>query len=476
MRRRAAGQPQLAAEVAVAFQQRDAVAVASGLDGGGDAGRAAADHEHVAAGRARNGTRQRPLPAGARVDDARDRRARVVVADAALVAADAVQDLVGPAGDGLRDQVGVGDHRPRHADHVGLPVGQQPLGVVEIDHAGGGDHRHAGQRGADGAGRLGDRVALDRRRRHDADRAHQRRGVAEREVDEVDQAVAAEAARDPRAGRRAERAGRALRRRPGGRRRRPGRRLPPDGGEHVARESQAVLQVVLVVTEVRHRREELRAEIAVRHRHLEAVDAALAGLCGAVGEGGEQVGDVAPREGAGLDVEPRGRHGGRGDGGGPRRRRDALPSTVEQLQEQARAVRPERVADAAVDRDHGGVEAGDRVRRQETGLVHAGGLDEDRRRAAAGARLLVGQEVVGGHAVVDEVVWCDVETIRLRSVAGPSRIGESSVGYRSLIAPGARRPARRRRPSRRACRRSAGSPERRCRPGTAASAARRGRA
>ena len=74
----------------------------------------------LAAGR----RRQPPLEPGPGVDRAGDREAGVVVADAALVAADAGHDRL--AGAGLGGQRRVGDHRPRHAAGVAVTGGDQP--------------------------------------------------------------------------------------------------------------------------------------------------------------------------------------------------------------------------------------------------------------------------------------------------------------------------------------------------------------
>ena len=100
-----------------------------------------------------------------------------------------------------------------------------------------------GERGPHGAGGLGDGVALDGRRRDDADRAHQRGRVAEREVDEVDQRRRRTARGRCARTRRARARRWAPRRPPAGRRRR--RRSPAASRtavEHLAREPQAVLE------------------------------------------------------------------------------------------------------------------------------------------------------------------------------------------------------------------------------------------
>ena len=92
--------------------------------------------------------RQRPLAARPRVDDAGDREPGVVVADAALVAADAGEHLAGRAPRGLAHQLGIGDQRARHPDRVGARRRDEPLGGGDVDHARRADHRHVDGRAA----------------------------------------------------------------------------------------------------------------------------------------------------------------------------------------------------------------------------------------------------------------------------------------------------------------------------------------
>ena len=160
--------------------------------------------------------------------------------------------------------------------------------------------------------------------------------------------------------------------------------------------------VVAVVAQVGARREELRGEVRVGRRELDAVHPALARPHGAGAEAVDQVADLGSREGARLDVEALRRHRGRRDRGRARRRGDLLAPAVEELQEETRAVRADGVAEAAVGRHDLGQVAADRVRRQEARGVHRGRLEEDRPDAAARPGLLVGDEVVGRHVVVHE--------------------------------------------------------------------------
>ena len=117
-------QAQLAAQLGLALDQGHFVSRARGLDGGGGAGRSGSDDEQspgVAGGVGDGvvvGLAQGQLPSGARVDGAADRHAGVVMADAGLVTADALDHLVGLAGDGLGHEIGVGDEGPGEADEV----------------------------------------------------------------------------------------------------------------------------------------------------------------------------------------------------------------------------------------------------------------------------------------------------------------------------------------------------------------------
>ena len=60
--------------------------------------------------------------------------------------------------------------------------------------------------------------------------------------------------------------------------------------------------------------------------------------------------------------------------------------------------------------------------------MHRGGLDADQADAALGAGRVVGDEVVGRQPSSTSVVWCAVETMRLRISTGPIRSGLRSSG------------------------------------------------
>ena len=398
MRGRAAGEPELAADRGGLLEQRDRGAGLRRLERGGDPGGSAADHEHVAA-RPHGGARQRALPPRARVDHAADRHARVVVADAALVAADAGDHLVAPAVRRLGHELGIGDQRPGHPHRVGGAAGDEPLRGAHVHHLRRADHGHVDGR-ADGGERRGEGVRARGRERHDPARGGEVRRVPEDERGEVDLPAGAQLAGELRAGGGVHALGRQL---VGGEADADGELRPravAHRGQHLAREAQR--RRVGVLAPVRDGREELRDQVAVRHRDLDPVHAALP----AVARGGR----VALEHRVDLRGGQRARLGhvpGRGDRGGRDRRRarrggDLLPPAVEELHEQLRPVRVQRAGELLVAVDDGREEAAERVRGQQAAGVDRGGLDEDPAHAAAGAGLVVGDQVRGREVVVDQ--------------------------------------------------------------------------
>jgi hypothetical protein len=158
----AAGEVQLAADRGVAFEERDAMAAAGGDERGGEAGRAGADHGDAARAIG-GGIDQFGLVAGARVDEAGGDLQLEGVVEAGLVAGDAGDDGMRPAGAGLRDEFRIGEERPGHRDHVGAALGEHRLGHLRrVDPVRGDERdrdrahqlpRHPGEGGAgDGGG------------------------------------------------------------------------------------------------------------------------------------------------------------------------------------------------------------------------------------------------------------------------------------------------------------------------------------
>ena len=121
------GEVELAADLVGGLEQVDVVAALGQHRGARETGRPGADHGD-AFPRRRAFVAQLGFVTRARVHEAGRDLALEHVVEAGLVAGDARVDLVGASGRGLRDEVRVGEQRPRHRDHVGRAVGEQSLG------------------------------------------------------------------------------------------------------------------------------------------------------------------------------------------------------------------------------------------------------------------------------------------------------------------------------------------------------------
>ena len=115
------------------------------------------------------------------------------------------------------------------------------------------------------------------------------------------------------------------------------------------------------------------------------------------------------------------------------------------------------VGDARQALDDSRVVAGDRVTGQQAARVHGGGLDADQPGAALGPRRVVGDEVVGGQAVLDERRLVGRRDDAIAELDRPDlqgaqqqRVGHSGRGYVRLRAR-RRAGARARRSSRANC-------------------------
>ena len=207
--------------------------------------------------------------------------------------------------------------------------------------------------------------------------------------------------------------------------------------------------------------EELRDQVAVRHRHLDAVDPGLAHVAATVSWSATRSSHLAPVRARGSILK---RWLGTAEGATAGARGgsvDLLAAAVEELHEEPRAVVVHRVGQRASRRRSPGV-ARDRVRGQQAARVHRRGLDADRAGTAGGARRVVGHEVVGRQAVVDEPRLVG----RRDDAVGERDRPEARPAVRSWITPGTLSPCRAVRPA--------------CEPATAGprtpSAVRRGRA
>jgi hypothetical protein len=135
---------QLAAQLVRGLEQGDAMAALAQRLGGLHARGATADDDPVAGILRRHELGKAPLASRCRVDGARDGEALVDATDAALVAADAVDDLVGLARRRLVGEVRVGDQRAGHGDHVGFATRHDLVAHRSVLDAADGEDRNIG--------------------------------------------------------------------------------------------------------------------------------------------------------------------------------------------------------------------------------------------------------------------------------------------------------------------------------------------
>src|SRR4029077_2582679 len=120
---------------------------------------------------------------------------------------------------------------------------------------------------------------------------------------------------------------------------------------------------------VQLRREELREQVVVGGRDLDALDSALGCELGRARVPGNELVDLLLRGGARLHFEAAARDGGRRERRGAGRARDLLPAAVKELDEEAAAVRLDRSCDRPVAGDDRGEVAGEGVSGEEARLV-----------------------------------------------------------------------------------------------------------
>ena len=150
------------------------------------------------------------------------------------------------------------------------------------------------------------------------------------------------------------------------------------------------------------RGEELRGQVVEARADLDAVDAAGRRVGGRLAVPVDHLADLAPRQLARLGLEAGAGDAGRRHGSRARGRGDHLAAAVEELHEQARVVLVDGPGQAPVCGHDLREISAQRVRGQQAGVVDRGSLDDDQPGAAAGACLVVGDQLVGGQVVVDE--------------------------------------------------------------------------
>ena len=185
--------------------------------------------------------------------------------------------------------------------------------------------------------------------------------------------------------------------------REPGPAAVAHGGEHLLGEAQPPGGAVRVRAPVRARGEELRDQVAVRHRDLDAVDRRPRGS----GAPRSRSPSISARSSArgqrarlALVARRRARPTARRRARAARRR--SARGRRGRAGRRGGAVRVHGVGEPRVAGHDRGQEAAERVRGQQPGRVDRGGLEEDRADAAAGARRVVGAQVVGRQVVVHQ--------------------------------------------------------------------------
>ena len=273
---RAQDQVDLASESVVALGERDVVATLREDGGRLHPGRSAAGNQ-PARRRLRAGQRARTEPSlapGPRIHRARDRQALEDATDAALVAPDAMDDLVLPPLLDLVRELGIGDLGAGHRHHVGLAGGEDLLRERRVLDPADGEHGQADD-GLDLGGQV-DEVPVRHVRRLDRleDVVVARGG----DVHVVDLALRLEGLRDPDRVVDVERARDEIRQADAHADDPVRSRAAPHLVDHLAGEPQPVVEgaAVLVLALVVERREELVEEVAVRDVHLRPVEAAFA--------------------------------------------------------------------------------------------------------------------------------------------------------------------------------------------------------
>ena len=274
---RAQDQVDLAAEFFLALDKCHPMA-AFGKDGGRlHPGRAAAGNKPARRpiGRQQRPRAEPPLPPGARIHGAADRQPLEDAADAALVAADAMDELALASVAHLVRELGVGDLGAGHGDHVRLAGCEDLLGHRRILDAADCEHRQVRHAGLYPGGEV-DEIAVGHVRR--LDRPEDVVVAGGGHVHVVDPPVGLEHLGYPDRVLDVECA------------RNEVGQTDPDADnpvvagtrthllDHLACEAEAVLErpAVLVVALVVERRQELMEEVAVGDVHLRAVEAALA--------------------------------------------------------------------------------------------------------------------------------------------------------------------------------------------------------
>jgi hypothetical protein len=160
--------------------------------------------------------------------------------------------------------------------------------------------------------------------------------------------------------------------------------------------------VPFVLAAVELRVDELLDQVPLRGQELDPVEPCFRRKLRGARVADNDLLDLRGGECPRLGAESRARHRRRRERRSTRRRRDLLPAAVQELDEEPRAVRLHRSGHTPVACDDRGEVAAEGVRGQEPGRVHRCRFEHDKADAAASPRLVVGDELISRHVVVDE--------------------------------------------------------------------------
>ena len=402
-------QVDLAAEAGRGLVQGDVVAALGGDGGGFHTARPATDDGDAARGLTRCTGAEFELAAGLGVLDARDRESFQHMADTGLIAGDTGANIVEAAGRRLRRHIGIADHRPGHADHIGLAGGQDLFGGLRLVDPPGDEHRQAGI-GFDRGRERRDVSVVDRHRRHDMNRAGEPGGGPGGDVDVVDHTVIGDGGGE-RGGDLDHLVGRE-----------PvmvhlvagnshaddhvGADRGTDRRQDFAHERQAARQVaaVAVLAAVDARIEELRQKVALAGDHFDTVEAGPAQPRRGIAKAGDDLLDHRGRQRARHDVEALVGHRRRrvGHRMGAVGRLAHLAAGMVELAENLAVMLVASLGDAAVAFDAVVAIGEDRRAAADTRGVCPRRLDDDQPGTAGRARGVIGDHARARVAVVQQ--------------------------------------------------------------------------
>ena len=397
--------PELPAELGAALDDRHPVAALGGNARGFKASRAAADDQNVARrlGRGQSVAVPLELAPDRWIGQAGDPVIAHPAPDAKLIAVDAGADVIGAALARLVGKVGVGDLAAHDAHQICHTAGNHCLRVGRcLDPCLRRHHRMAD--------RLFELLGIGRAQHHVVLKRGDDLGVlievaprADREV--VDETARIQIRRDLLLVRNGEPAGIGLGARYGHADDEILAGHLADAAAQLDGEARAVFQAAApaIVAPVGERRPELVDQAIIAGKKIDAVEARIAVAPGGLDEALDQFLDLGLDHGV---TAPRVVHRGhtrRRPIGLPRIVLIAMTADMIDLVDHHRAVAVAFVGNAAEVRDNGVVFMAEVAACQHSGAVRWRRLDDDHRRAAAGALTVIGEVALGGQAVLAHV-------------------------------------------------------------------------